>query len=465
MQTVGAFRRPRCSSGAAKDWELRTVWHLCRERDRLIASAPERVRVARCATGPRREVGRARWSSPRCTRTGRSGQDDGIPRDACAPSRNSPSSFRHSATTRSRSRDPRYEAHLVFDSDDGNALTLAPWGPWRSGPRPNHCTTTWTRQAGSQQRTSRTCSITTTRGFVSRRRTQVVDARGLDLSRHHRLHLDATRPWLTVFGGTLSGSRGLARDVVARVAPGLPRESAPGVPGATRRVTPTVTFPPHAGARGRPRLERGTRTRPNLGGLRPPAHSEFRAPASDIATSTSACLGPPHSRCTTATRRPRHAIPRSGAPSSTGSAPCSSAQRASTQPFPLESPHDHGFSSCDSRRFAGRHARPQGRLGCRHALANANGTLGLLAAFHALRSPGRRRDPRALGHLLGVGGPDALGRRRAGLLRDRRRALRDRPSGWPNAGSRRARRPWSSCACGASRRRSTRCWMSRGGPF
>lgn len=150
-------------------------------------------------------------------------------------------------------REAAHDTHLVFDTADGNALTLAPWGPvavWAS-TESLHATMD---EAGRIDATDVTGLLETYnahfaagRGVddvVSLRigvrpvpvaRDRAVDTRGLGLSRHHRLHLDRERPWLTVFGGKLSGSRGLAAEVRALLATRLtpsrarPRPSTPPV--------------------------------------------------------------------------------------------------------------------------------------------------------------------------------------------------------------------------------------------
>lgn len=147
-------------------------------------------------------------------------------------------------------RDPRHDAHLVFDTDDGNALTLAPWGPvalWASTEslHPD------VEEAGRIDQTDVTYLLDHYNARFARRFTaadvvslrvgvrpvpvrqgQAVDRRGLGLSRHHRLHLDEPRPWLTIFGGKLSGCHGLARDVRDLLRPRLraprPRPDASG---------------------------------------------------------------------------------------------------------------------------------------------------------------------------------------------------------------------------------------------
>lgn len=165
-------------------------------------------------------------------------------------------------------RDPGHETHLVFDTDDGNALTLAPWGPvavWASTEslHPDvetagriepadvaylldHYNARFRRRVSSDDVVSLRVGIRPVPVTPGQR----IDPRGLGLSRHHRLHVDAASPWLTIFGGKLSGCHGLAREVRAlvqdRIAPtAAPRDPAPvGVPFDTAsHSAPFADFP------------------------------------------------------------------------------------------------------------------------------------------------------------------------------------------------------------------------------
>lgn len=165
-------------------------------------------------------------------------------------------------------RDPRHDSHLVFDTDDGNALTLAPWGPvalWASTESLHPDVETAGRIAPGDVRylldhyNARFRAPRTVEDVVSLRvgvrpvpvtPGQRIDPRGLGLSRHHRLHLDATRPWLTIFGGKLSGCHGVAREVRVlvqeRMAPATGRRH--GAPPSARlddprETTPSIAFP------------------------------------------------------------------------------------------------------------------------------------------------------------------------------------------------------------------------------
>lgn len=163
-------------------------------------------------------------------------------------------------------REARHEAHLVFDTDDGNALTLAPWGPvalWASTESLHPDVETAGRIDPADVRylldhyNARFRARLTTDDVVSLRvgirpipvtPEQRIDPLGLGLSRHHRLHLDAARPWLTIFGGKLSGCHGVAREVralvQARVAPAATphrHRAAPATPSSA--PVPHITFP------------------------------------------------------------------------------------------------------------------------------------------------------------------------------------------------------------------------------
>jgi len=165
-------------------------------------------------------------------------------------------------------RDPLHHAHLVFDTDEGNALTLAPWGPvslWASTESMHTSVEEASRIAPADvtnlidQYNRRFRVPIGIEDIVALRvgvrpvpvtRGQAVDARGLGLSRHHRLHMNADSPWLTIFGGKLSGCHGLARDVELLIARRIPLAAGRAPAAVTPRahavsgdVMPTVSFP------------------------------------------------------------------------------------------------------------------------------------------------------------------------------------------------------------------------------
>lgn len=138
-------------------------------------------------------------------------------------------------------RDPRHTRHVVVDSRLGDALTLAPWGPvslWASTDalEPNLA------EAGRIQpddvpilldeyhrhflhRYSIDDIVSVRVGVralpVARGRAVAADSRSV--TRHHRVHLDDARNWISVYGGKLSGCQGLADDVTTLVVRRLPR--------------------------------------------------------------------------------------------------------------------------------------------------------------------------------------------------------------------------------------------------
>lgn len=163
---------------------------------------------------------------------------------------------------------PRHEAHrrhLVVDSRLGDALTLAPWGPvslWAS-------TDTLHDDAAEARRLTAadvaalldehnrhfrpvrsTADIVSVRVGVralpvAREATVLGDAPSL--TRHHRVHLDEARQWISVYGGKLSGAVGLAGEVHALVARCLPLSASmqdrPTAAASARSAPEHTTFP------------------------------------------------------------------------------------------------------------------------------------------------------------------------------------------------------------------------------
>jgi glycerol-3-phosphate dehydrogenase len=145
-------------------------------------------------------------------------------------------------------RDPRHTRHLVFDNRDGDVTTLAPWGPvalWSSTDT-LHADLAEARQPATADVASllgewnRHLRRHATAADVLAIRTGVrplpvahdagdaIDRRVT--TRHHRLHLDDTRPWISVYGGKLSGCMGLAAQVRGLVAQRLARPPAAAAP-------------------------------------------------------------------------------------------------------------------------------------------------------------------------------------------------------------------------------------------
>lgn len=142
-------------------------------------------------------------------------------------------------------RDPLHTRHLVFDNRDGDVTTLAPWGPvslWSSTDT-LHADLAEARQPAAAdvralldefnhhvRRHATAAEVLSIRTGV--RPLPVAHDAGAAIdqrrtTRHHRLHLDDTRPWISVYGGKLSGCMGLAAEVQGLVAQRLARPVAP----------------------------------------------------------------------------------------------------------------------------------------------------------------------------------------------------------------------------------------------
>ncbi len=164
------------------------------------------------------------------------------------------------------SRPAWHTRHLVFDSADGDVMTLAPWGPvslWGSTDS-LHPDLVEARHAAagdvtrlSRELTAHLAQPPAAGEFISLRTgVRPVPVRhdapprleNTGLTRHHRLHADAARPWISIYGGKLSGCTGLAaevRDLVAhRIAPaGAPPRPAAATPAGAVEPTVLTTFP------------------------------------------------------------------------------------------------------------------------------------------------------------------------------------------------------------------------------
>ena len=154
--------------------------------------------------------------------------------------------------------------HLVLDSADGDVMTLAPWGPvslWGStdtvhaelavAQRPaevdvHRLVTELNRHLRAPIERRDVISLRTGVRPVAVRRDATAPNVSQALTRHHRLHLDAAEPWVSVYGGKLSGCLGLAAEVRDLVAQRVsPRHGAPVRHAATDDAEPrvTTTFP------------------------------------------------------------------------------------------------------------------------------------------------------------------------------------------------------------------------------
>lgn len=153
--------------------------------------------------------------------------------------------------------------HLVLDSLEGDVMTLAPWGPvslWGSTDAFHDDLAEARRPADLDvarllRELNRHLRVPVEAADLISLRTGVRpvpvrhDARAPrtpgSLTRHHRLHLDETRPWVSIYGGKLSGCLGLAADVCQLVAQRVAPRGTPPRPrtisDADARVT--TTFP------------------------------------------------------------------------------------------------------------------------------------------------------------------------------------------------------------------------------
>ena len=152
--------------------------------------------------------------------------------------------------------------HLVLDSLEGDVMTLAPWGPvslWGSTDAFHEDLATARRPADVDvarllRELNRHLRVSVGPAEIISLRTGVRpvpvrhDARVPrtpgSLTRHHRLHLDDTHPWVSVYGGKLSGCLGLAADVCRLVAQRVsPRGTPPRPTGNVEAPRVTTTFP------------------------------------------------------------------------------------------------------------------------------------------------------------------------------------------------------------------------------
>ena len=159
-------------------------------------------------------------------------------------------------------KDPRHELPLIFDTrSDGDAMSLIPWGNvslWgpterfvadaESGFSVQPEDVRWLldelnvhlmRPVGPEDVVSLRCGV---RPLVVERSFDK-DCYPLDVSRKHRVHADQSRPWISIYGGKLTGCVGVAREVCRRLSSTRGRLFVDG--GSAREVTPQdrVTFP------------------------------------------------------------------------------------------------------------------------------------------------------------------------------------------------------------------------------
>jgi glycerol-3-phosphate dehydrogenase len=133
-------------------------------------------------------------------------------------------------------RDRCHRHHLAFDNGvGGNAMSLVPWGPvavWGSTDTIHpDMDRAWqveasdinfllaqlnrhlARPASPADAVSVRCGVRP----VAVPRNAKVDEYSPSLSRRHRIHTDSRLPWISIYGGKLSGCTALARAVRARV--------------------------------------------------------------------------------------------------------------------------------------------------------------------------------------------------------------------------------------------------------
>lgn len=160
-------------------------------------------------------------------------------------------------------RDPRHTTHLAFETRDGNAMTWVPWGPvamWASTDTVHADMATATQIAPDdirsllQQLNEHVVTPLTPADVVSLRcgvrpvavpRHKHIDEHSNSLSRHHRIHANTDRGWISVYGGKLSGCTTLAREVRSHISGALGPQTAPQYRATVEDIAaaPTEQFP------------------------------------------------------------------------------------------------------------------------------------------------------------------------------------------------------------------------------
>ena len=162
-------------------------------------------------------------------------------------------------------RNPLHTSHLAIETGGGTAMAYVPWGPvgmWGStdtvhpdmdsareiepadirsllGQLNQHLAS----PVGPADIVSLRCGV---RPVAVPRDTPVDEHSSSALSRHHRVHADRSRRWISVYGGKLSGCTTLAREVQTRIAASIGTRAAKARgngPGADLAGAPTVRFP------------------------------------------------------------------------------------------------------------------------------------------------------------------------------------------------------------------------------
>ena len=164
-------------------------------------------------------------------------------------------------------RDAVHTRHIVVGSRIGEALTLAPWGPvalWASTDTV-HADLAEARRSDSSDiealleeynrhfHPRRTMSDVISRRVGVRALPVKSDSAGPSAgvpSRHHRIHADPARGWISIYGGKISGCLGLAAEVQTQVERCMPRVARPITPRSGERsagLAETTIFPGMAG--------------------------------------------------------------------------------------------------------------------------------------------------------------------------------------------------------------------------
>lgn len=157
-------------------------------------------------------------------------------------------------------RDPDHRHHLVFDDPAGSAMLFAPWGPvslWGSTDEVfadmesaarverrdldvlvDQLNAHLARPVGFDDILSVRCGVRP----LAVAHTAAPSGDLTRLSRHHRVYADPVVPWVSVYGGKLSGCTSLAGDVRTQVTRrlGPPINPAHSQP-ASEVVTPTMS--------------------------------------------------------------------------------------------------------------------------------------------------------------------------------------------------------------------------------
>ena len=156
-------------------------------------------------------------------------------------------------------RDPRHQLPLIFPTrTDTDAMSLIPWGPvslWGPTETPvesiadGFSATPADVRALLDELNHHLAHPVSPNDIISLRcglRPLAVHRafggafNSLDLSRRHRIHRDADRPWISVYGGKLTDCVATARATMALLKQSLPYNAAP--PARTAGLQPSIPF-------------------------------------------------------------------------------------------------------------------------------------------------------------------------------------------------------------------------------